>query len=86
MTNDEMNRKISEIRDEWYFYDYDGSREPKNWLFSHNAMTLLKEMPDYCYLVKMSDDKWSCGNYDDSLCDTPEAAICQVWLKWKEAK
>ena len=98
MTTDEMNRKISEIRDEWYFYDYDGSREPKCWLYAHNAMKLLKEMltegRELCIghwidAEKRPDKQFYVENDLGNLvglAETVEAAICAAWLKWKEAK
>ena len=55
------------------------------------AGELLEEMLN-CSLRRWGD-KWCCGFYDDkgylinqaTVHDTPQRAICEAWLAWKEA-
>ena len=88
MTRDEINRKISEIRNEWTLLN-DGEWVPCDWGLPVNVLTLLKEMPAP-YLWLNPDTSWTlefelpAGEFDFVNATSVEAAICEAWLKWKK--
>ena len=98
MTQEELNRKISEIREDKeigpsYYLNPEGTEVAtlaKNWHSPANAMTLLSEMTDKVSVeiepfngsVIIDVAFPSIVNIKGSL----ESAICQAYIKWKAAK
>lgn len=99
MSNEELNRKISEARKEWN-RRFSGKIEPKDWTGSEEASAvLLEEMPfpvvEKRLDIEATTAQWHCMVDPRADADGPphavtfgvnqdrKTAIALAWLKWK---
>lgn len=94
MTREEMNLRISSLRDEW---QENGPvfKIPVDWHKDSNWPTLLRELPGTTILVKEKCAEneggycWSIGEereYPATHSEDPGAAVCISWLRWKRVR
>jgi len=97
MSKDDVNRAISELRDEWDSEDtteFEGVRcstdwhTPKDWHSPANAMMLLKEMllDGHSFFVSgyhTGGFSLRCNHCGEIVGPSLESVICTLYEKWK---
>jgi hypothetical protein len=99
MTRDEINRKISFLRNEWAGVEMSGGTNgafeditiPKDWHADVNWPTLFREMPLPSLWMKLNRT-YACTYQRDTSAlakrnrgpDISDA-VCRAWLKWKDS-